>query len=264
MRPQRVVCRGGRWADSAAGSRRHCGRAGVLALKGPALGQLLGWVLVVRATLARSEAKSRGRRRAASRCEEFAYHALIRLAQICPSGENRLDLSSEWAAAAPARDGTLHSGWQLGSSRESSYRRYGCRRSQTARPGRSCPRVTSARPSGGLSARGARGGSRPSGARPATRLPVWTGTGLVGATGTDRQGQRHKENQRDGVVHGVHGLSFRRPGPAPPAGTADRGRGAAPPGMSWRSAQAGRVDRQHPQHLILPGAANRAAGTGGG
>ncbi len=70
---------------------------------------------------------------------------------------------------------TLHSGWQLGSSRESSYRRCGCRRTQTHRPGRSCPRVTSARPLGGLSARGARGGSRPSGARPATRLPVWTG-----------------------------------------------------------------------------------------
>jgi hypothetical protein len=41
-RPQTVVCRGGRWADSAAGSRRHCGRAGVLALKRPAPGQLLG------------------------------------------------------------------------------------------------------------------------------------------------------------------------------------------------------------------------------
>jgi hypothetical protein len=121
----------------------------------------------------------------------------------------------KWAAAAPARDGTLQL-WLAACSRESSYRRCGCRRTQTDRPGRSCPRVTSARPSGGLSARGARGGSRPSGARPATRLPVWTGTGLVGATGTDGQGQRHKDNQRDGVVHGVHGLSFpsSRSGPA--------------------------------------------------
>ena len=89
---QTAVCRGGRWTDTAAGSRRHCGRAGVLALKRPAPGQLLGWVLVVRATLARSEAKSRGRRRAASRCEEFAYHALVRLAQIRTSGENCLNL----------------------------------------------------------------------------------------------------------------------------------------------------------------------------
>jgi hypothetical protein len=42
---QTVVCRGGRWTDTAAGSSRHCRRAGVLALKRPAPGQLLGWVL---------------------------------------------------------------------------------------------------------------------------------------------------------------------------------------------------------------------------
>ena len=74
--------------------RRLYGRAGVLALKRPAPDQLLGWVLVVGATLARSEAKSRGPRRAASRCEEFAYHALVRLAQIRTSGENRLNFGS--------------------------------------------------------------------------------------------------------------------------------------------------------------------------
>lgn len=90
--PQTAVCRGGRWTDTAAGSRRHCGRAGVLAPKPPAPGQLLGWVLVVRATLARSEAKSRGRRWRSQGGEEFAYHALVGLALIRTSGENRLNM----------------------------------------------------------------------------------------------------------------------------------------------------------------------------
>ena len=42
------------------------------------------------------------------RCQEFAYHALVRLAQIRTSGENRLDSSDPVRPAVPAarrRDG---------------------------------------------------------------------------------------------------------------------------------------------------------------
>jgi hypothetical protein len=69
---------------------------------------------VVRATLARSEAKSGGRRWRSQGGEEFAYHALVRLAQIRTSGENLLNFGCVARLSSVRQDPGGRRGVQFG------------------------------------------------------------------------------------------------------------------------------------------------------